>query len=103
MKPQKDKVIFRKHKDSGEVFALFPEHPGTYDAITCSCYAQCGQHSAADTRIVANTSLASKAEYNYLKKELMQIGYNLQICSRIHRNAFDIRRQKISKTYRNVL
>jgi hypothetical protein len=81
-------VIFRKDKD-GEIFALFPELPGTNESHTCQSYQHIGQHGSADyTHCIRATSPAKLEEYNELHKELTRIGYRLQTFRReqsIHR------------------
>ncbi len=79
---QKTIVVFRKWPaaQGGDVIALFPELPGTYNANRdCLSYQHVGQHGAADLGIVDSTRLATPAEYRALARELRQIGYNLDI------------------------
>jgi hypothetical protein len=96
-------VIFRKWKAPGEfydgdIIALFPADPGTYDPYTCSSYAQIGQHSSADPWLVmAATKPAKPEEYAELKAELERIGYNLKIYSKNLGKFLEMRRKELAK------
>lgn len=91
MPETKDKVIFRVYPE-GDVIAIFPEIPGTYNPGTCSCYQHIGQHGAGDVSgMIAATRPAQPAEYAPLLSELQSIGYDLKVCK--HRSrAMDQRR-----------
>ena len=74
------KVIFRKYKD-GEIIALFPEE---VNGFYISCYMHIGQHSVADYNyVVRETKLATESEYQDLKRELENIGYNLKAYKKV--------------------
>jgi len=79
----KTKVIFRAFKD-GEVLAIFPEIPWNSDISSCMSYLHTGQHGSASELITDTTRLASEGEYAPLKRELEQIGYNLEVHKKIH-------------------
>ena len=70
------KVIFRKEKKTDEVIAFFPE---TYKAGTLMCYAHNGQHSTAELTYYWTTIKAKPLEYKELEKELIELGYQLEI------------------------
>ena len=91
------KVIFRKEKTKPyEVFALFPEIPGSVSAHTCLSYQHVGQHSAAEYNHCIRTSRPAKPEeYKALKKELEQIGYVLDIRSRSGRRDYQTRKESL--------
>ena len=72
----KMKVIFRKDKKTGEVMAFFPE---TYKDGIITCYAHNGQHSTAELTFYWTTIKAKPLEYKELEKELMELGYQLDI------------------------
>ena len=76
----KTKVIFRKFSDNS-IIAMFPELPGTNNANTCLNYMSTGQHGAGSADI-GWTKPASLNEALPLVRELISIGYNLQIVSR---------------------
>jgi len=80
----KDRVVFRKFKDNGKVIALFPNlpaHPGRVMS-----YMHMGQHSEADYPfIISVTEPAYHPETKDLQEELMSIGYDVQIGSRIYK------------------
>jgi hypothetical protein len=71
---QKTKVLFKILKD--EVIALFPEM--TYTTKFILSYMHNGQHSEA-SETLKYCKNATKEQYNPLKKELENIGYNLTI------------------------
>jgi len=74
----KTQVIFRKYEDS-QIIALFPYEIADNKG-RCNSYMHIGQHSGADYLGVINTTkLATKKEYKDLKKELQNIGYNIQV------------------------
>ena len=75
----KERVIFRKYPENGEVIALFPELLAYYDGNVPS-YVHVCQHGAADLYYTfLKTHPASEAEYADLKAELEQIGYKLDV------------------------
>lgn len=77
-------VVFRKFRD-GDVFALFPELPGTNDSGTCLSYAHLGQHGAADINVIYRSLPASPQEYEPLHGELCGLGYTLTVRHKITR------------------
>ena len=70
------KVIYRKDKKTDEVIAFFPD---TYKLGTLVCYAHDGQHSTAELTYYRTTIKAKPLEYKELDKELMELGYQLEI------------------------
>ena len=84
MKKDKHKtvVIFRKWKGDKQIFALFPyNYEGQY---RCLSYQHIGQHDSDDYNHCINQSRpVNETEYTDLKKELENIGYNLEIKTRI--------------------
>ena len=85
MDTDKTIVVFRKFKNEpqkGEVIALFPEIPFSHLSTYQSCvsYMHTGQHGAASyTGVIENSKPATPADYEDLKNELEDIGYNLSI------------------------
>lgn len=71
------KVVFRKYNDS-EIIALFPYiNEKNYSVLS---YMHMGQHSVCDyNEVIKQTKLATEQEYENLKIELENIGYNLQV------------------------
>lgn len=95
---QETPVIFRKYgaRRGGEVIAIFPAEPGTYDTGTCSSYVHVGQHGSCDPQLVMNgTRAAKESEYADLKRELEgePYGYRLKIYKRLQRSFLDDRRK----------
>jgi len=79
----KTKVIFRKDKSNGEIFAIFPEMADKLN-YRVGFYAYVGQHGEGDYNDMIKTSAPAKPEeyeflYNHLTKD---IGYNLIIRKR---------------------
>lgn len=94
------RVIFMKfHND--EVIAIFPYIVGDMNPGTCQSYMHFGQHGACDPHgIVHGTSPCLPDEYADLKKELEQIGYELEVISKIpQRNAYEARLREIRGMY----
>jgi hypothetical protein len=86
----KDKVIFRKWKDTGDVIALFPEQPADCAGRFCNSYEHVGQHGGADYYgVIQQTRPASKKESAPLARELRRIGYKLQPMKRASRKMHD--------------
>lgn len=82
------KVKFYKDKD-GDIFAYFPEIPGTNEPGVFTCYSHVGQHSACreSYAMECEEALFSSPENGYceLLRELISIGYNdLQIMNTQH-------------------
>lgn len=91
------KVIFRKYQKEGDIIALFPEEPGSYDPSTCQCYQHVGQHGLADpTHVIQTTVPATPEEYAALLRELKQIGYDdLRIMKRTTYQDYLVRKKVI--------
>lgn len=77
----KTRAIFRKFQD-GDILALFPDiderahDPGLF----CLSYAHCGQHGSADLAMcLQHTESATPEERADLEKELLEIGYDLEV------------------------
>lgn len=90
-------VIFRKW-NNGQVIALFPMEPVTYNPAYCESFEHIGQHGAADPHgIVLRTTAASPDEYAAVKRELESApyGYQLEVRKRIPANAYESRKRKI--------
>lgn len=86
MKPDKEKttVIFRKYHN-GDIIALFPYLIEiSRGCLYCSSYERIGQHGIASHDLSHCTTLAKPSEYADLKRELENIGYNLEVKSRIN-------------------
>lgn len=78
----KDKVIFRKWKDTGDVIAIFPECPGNFIGH-CMSYERVGQHGVCNApHVINNSTLCTPEEYASLKEELESIGYDLEVRKR---------------------
>lgn len=90
---EKTKVIFRVFK-TGEVIAIFPEELGNSNYWTCNSYMHVGQHGACDPEIISTTRPASPKEYESLKAELENIGYNLDIKKRYSNDSYKVRIEK---------
>lgn len=93
------KVVFRKFKE-GDIIAMFPREPGTYDASTCMSYQHLGQHGSADPRIVSITKLAKPSEYAALAKELRGLGYVLDIRTKMTYEDMLYRKKQIDRISR---
>lgn len=78
-KPDIVDVIFKR--EGKDVVAFFPGVPGT-DHYDCSCYAHMGQHASASMAYLMSCKPAKPAQYADLERELIQIGYTLNIVRR---------------------
>jgi hypothetical protein len=81
---EKTKVLFRMDKrgEHKQVTAVFPDMP-EHKVNIFTCYAHIGQHGQAHWDWVReDTRPATPEEYAPLKRELEQIGYNLEILPR---------------------
>lgn len=95
---QKTKVIFRKFKKDQEIVAIFPEILGNKQYVTCSAYCHNGQHWNVNIFDVIEISIPAKEnEYNALKAELENIGYNLEIIKRNRRKFTETRIKKLNE------
>ena len=79
----KTKVIYRKFKDGEEIIAVFPElsYPGfvSRKGLVLS-YEHIGQHGEADyDHIIKMTTIAFPKDYEVLKAQLEDLGYDLEI------------------------
>ena len=75
------KVIFRKFKE-GDIIALFPDT--TSESYTTLSYMHVGQHCDVPyNQTIKETKLATESEYQSLKGELEDIGYNLKVVMRL--------------------
>jgi len=72
----KDKVSFLVNDN--EVFAYFPKISADFRGNKMS-YAHIGQHSACSPEYAKESRKATPEEYEKLHKELLSIGYTLQI------------------------
>ena len=86
----KTKVIF-KREQNGDICAFFPEITGTRDPYTCTYYAHIGQHSSADVGCAA--ALPRAKEFSALKKELENLGYNVQVARKFTQAALAKRKE----------
>lgn len=97
--PPATAVIFRiwPKSEGGDIIAIFPSIPGTFDPHTCQSYQRIGQHGACDPMALTQAlRLAKPSDYAELASELERIGCVLDIRRRIPRNALEIRRAAIS-------
>ena len=86
------RVIFYKEHKSEDVFAYFPEN--RCDNVGNKlCYAHIGQHSGCSPRYAAKCKLAEPHEYQELKRELEQIGYELEIKNNLTSRRKNVRSQ----------
>lgn len=79
----KTRVVFRKFKD-GDIIALFPQEAADNKGLFCMSYMHIGQHGGADyTGMVKMTRPTTPDEYEPLKRELEQRGYDLKIAKKV--------------------
>ena len=62
------------------VFAIFPELKERDESFML-CYSHIGQHSTSHIEYTKGCKPATEKEYQELKKELEETGYNLEIVS----------------------
>ena len=69
-------VVFRKWKDNGDVFALFPDRNADLDnANLCLSYGRDGHGGADYIGCIQRSVPAKRFEYSYLFSYLRKIGY----------------------------
>jgi len=80
----KEKVIFRQWWIGCEIIALFPEIATDTIGYNCQSYMHVGQHGAASPDIITETKPANLEDgaVKKLIKELIDIGYDLDIIKR---------------------
>lgn len=88
-------VIFRRERTGRkDVFAFFPYDPSDALGYCCVTYQHVGQHGSGDQyAMIAQSRLATPAEYAPLKAELERIGYRLRVLQRTPPGAARKRRQ----------
>lgn len=87
------KVVFRKWR--GEIIALFPYEFTDQIGFFCSSYMHVGQHGCADyTSIVNRSKPALPSEYESLRHELTNLGYNLLVIQKINMKEWYEERKK---------
>ena len=77
-------VVFWKDKD-GNIFAVFTEEPYNlklYGYSVLSCYEHTGQHGSCHIDFLSTCEQAKADEYEFLKLELEDVGYNLHILNK---------------------
>ena len=75
-------VMFRKYKDSGDILAVFPHDIADFK-YNVTCYERVGQHGAGDYNACLDLTVpALPNEYRALQRELISIGYDLNIVKR---------------------
>lgn len=92
----KTKVLFYK-VERDDILAVFPLEPASLDPEEMMCYAHVGQHGGCVIAAVRGKALASPEEYKSLKKELEEVGYELEILKAMPRNAKRVRLDSILK------
>lgn len=74
----KTKVCFRKFPED-DIIALFPEIVESRDGLMISSYMHVGQHCSASKELIQDLPIATPEQYGKLEKELLSIGYVLEI------------------------
>ena len=91
---EKTKVIFKKFRKEGDIIAFFPEMVASLTPCDCLTYMHVGQHGAGST-MLTNVVPAKPSEYAYLKAELEEMGYNLDIKKKFTRKDFETRQKQL--------
>lgn len=95
-KPCQTRVLFRLFK--GEVLALFPAIAGNTNPDFCLSYAHEGQHGTAHYYGVMRSSRpATSKERDALCRELLAIGYQLEIVYRSSRSDYLARAEQCAR------
>ena len=90
---QETLVIFRRWRDTGDIIALFPEHPSDYQGCFCDAYEHVGQHGGADYHgVVQATKPVTVDDAKDLLEELTRIGYTLKPIRRASQQNHEARR-----------
>lgn len=97
MKTEITPVIFRRFVSGGDIIALFPFEPSDNYGHHCQSYQSIGQHGGASPDLMrTGTVRPGENEYQDLKSELERIGYKLKVMLKFPRNAFDVRKSKLT-------
>lgn len=81
-------VSFRTYPN-GEVIAIFPEHAGHKGSYLCGSYMHDGQHSLCDPQgVIYETKPSTEEEKAPLRRELEEIGYDLDEKLRLTRRHY---------------
>ncbi len=84
----KTDVVFRKYRVSGEIIALMPHDVVDFGGNVNS-YMQVGQHGGADyIGVIAKTIPAKDTECADLKKEMEELGYDINPIKRINQEKY---------------
>jgi len=86
---EKTKVMFlvnEKDSENSDIFAYFPEENYDNEGKLKTGYSHIGQHSAVDPRYAAESRPATPEEYQDLKTELENIGYDLEVVNGLREN-----------------
>ena len=98
MSKEKEPVVFRVFRDTGDCLALFPFIPSDNAGYQCLCYQHLGQHSGGYPLICRGiTRPAKPKEYRDLARELRGLGYNLRVLKRVPRNALQARQRTLKE------
>lgn len=100
---EKTIVVFRTDT-SGDVTAVFPYEPASYDGYAMTCYVHLGQHASCSLEWYRHTRAATPIEYANLKSELENYGppeahYVLDVRKRI---PHDARSKRIAEARRTA-
>jgi len=86
-------VVFRRWRDTKDIFALFPESPSDYEGYYCDSYQTIGGHGGADySRCIHATDPVTVVEAADLIRELERIGYRLKPIKRASWRIHEARR-----------
>lgn len=89
-------VIFKLCE--GEVTAVFPREPGSYDPHTLGVYAHVGQHGIGSVAWATRARPAHPSQYADLLAELQRIGYDdLAIRKRMTQDDHAARRAELAR------
>jgi hypothetical protein len=94
-------VIFRRFKKENDIIALFPYE--IENGRHCMSYQHIGQHGGADFDVCVKNSVPAKPEeYNDLQKELISIGYNLEIRRKANRRIISRKIEEFRTKYNAI-
>jgi hypothetical protein len=90
------KMVFRTYPN-GDVLALMPEEPASYDGLFCMSYLHVEQLGVADYALcVRQTRPATPAERVLLKRELRRMGYKMVTLERAPVGAREARLRQLA-------
>lgn len=83
--------------EAGEPIAFFPLEPADMNPANCSCYRHQGQHGSACALYAASLKPARPYQSAPLIRELVSLGYDLEIVRKFRSVDLETRREALGR------